>query len=287
MRIKKHYFFNMYFTTTLSLSLVLFFVGMLTLTLYTATNITSQVKESISLSVLLADKVESSEVERITHLLSLSPIAKSVQHISKEEALQEHIQSLGDNPTEFLGYNPLLASLEVKLNSTHVHNDSIAKLELLLKPFDSVERIIYPKQTIDLVNQNVTKLTFGMLIVTTLLLLISLMLIHNTIRLGVYSKRFLINTMKLVGAESKTIRAPFVQRHILLGVLAALLASLFLVGTLYYLQYNVGVILVTSTKEMVMLPAFIVAVGIVITGISSYISVSKYTRMKTDNLYYI
>lgn len=285
---RKHSFFNMYFTSAISISLVLFLMGMLISIILTTNQLTKQVKENVGLSVILKDDVDSIEVQRLMALMEVAPFVKSVQYISKEEALQEHIISLGEDPAEFLGYNPLLASLEVKLKADYAVSDSIRLIENKLQPFQGIKRIFYHKDLIDLVEQNISVVSWAFFIIVLILLVISIVLINNTIRLSIYSKRFLINTMKLVGATSWMIKRPFVRKNVWVGLIASFIAIVLLGGTSYYLWYRTGITLVPNIFELqLFLVGSIIVCGFLISFVAAYFAVGRYIRMKANDLYYI
>lgn len=288
MRKNRHNFFNMYFTTTISITLVLFLVGLVCAIFLCANSISEELKEKVSLSLVLNDSVGQPEVERISRMLTVGDYAKSVTYVSKEEALQEYITELGEDPALFLGYNPLLASLEVSLNADYAHVDSIQMIETKLRPFTGIKRVIYHQELINAIDKNVRIISWILSAFAVLMLVFSLVLINNTIRLSVYSKRFIIHTMRLVGATPWFIRAPFVRKHMLVGLIASLLALGLLFGTGYYLRQELGIAFVSvDYMSLGILAVGLIAVGLLITFFSSYWAVGKYIRLKTDDLYYI
>ncbi len=288
MRKGRHSFFNMYFTTTISITLVLFLLGLVGSILLFANVVSAELKEKVSLSLVLNDSIGQPEVERITRLLTVSPYAKSVTYVSKEDALQEYIAKLGEDPADFLGYNPLLASLEVSLNAAYAHVDSIRLIETKLKPFTGIKRFVYHQELINAIDANVRLISWLLLGLAGIMLVFSLVLINNTIRLSVYSKRFIIHTMRLVGATPWFIRAPFVKKHMLVGFIASILALGLLCALGYYLrqEFNISFVAV-DYAAMGMLSTGLLLVGLLITFFSSYMAVGRYIRLKTDELYYI
>jgi len=286
--VKKHHFLNMYITTTISISLVLFLVGFLVILGLTAHNLIKQVKESVALTVVLSDNVKPNEVQLLTSALKIASFCKEQTLITKEEALKEHIKSLGEDPSEFLGYNPLQTSIEIKLCEQYAQSDSIAKIEQKLKSYPFVDKLIYQKDVVDLLNNNIGTYSIVLAGIGLILLLISIILINNTIRIYIYSKRFLINTMKLVGATPWIIKGPIVRKNILLGMIAAIIAIAALVGTLFYCQYNLHILLVPiAIENIAIISGVVFLTGIVITLLASSIATSKFIRMKTNDLYYI
>ena len=284
----KYGIFNMYLTTTISISLVLFFIGSLILLSFAANEITDKIYNNISVSLVLNDDIDSTELVRVTELMTIAPFAKEIHYFSKDDALQEHIEELGDDPTAFLGYNPLLASIEINLQNGYTHVDSIKKIESLLRPFSGVKKLVYNKEVIDIVGQNISSIQCLLLLATSLLFAVALVLISTTIRLSIYSKRFLINTMKLVGATPWVIRSPFIRKSCYMGLLASIIAMAGICGVLYFIQIELGITSLMDNFEMLGLIFIVILfLGITMTFLFTYISVGKYIRMKTNDLYYI
>ena len=195
---------------------------------------------------------------------------------------------MGTDPKEFLGYNPFTASLEIKLNSDYANSDSIAKIEKKLKKNSNILEVKYPQELMDAINDNIKKISFVLLSLAALLTLISFALINNTIRLAIYSKRFLIHTMKLVGASWGFIRRPFLKRNIWSGIIAGLIADGILMGAAYALvSYEPELISIITPEIMLVVSASVLAFGIIITFLCAYVSINKYLRMKAGTLYYI
>ncbi|MDR3651363.1 MAG: permease-like cell division protein FtsX [Paludibacter sp.] len=277
---------NIHLTSTISMSLVLFLIGMVFLLLLVAHDTSTYVKENINLSVILEDGVGKQDVKRIENFLTESSFAKSVDYISKADALKDHIANLGENPQDFLGYNPLKASIEVKLHAAYANNDSVTEIEAKLKPFPHINRIIYQKDMVSLVNDNVKKISFILLGLAVVLLFVSIALINNTIRLSLYSNRFLINTMKLVGATPWFIRKPYLMRSMLNGLIAALISILLLGGVVYFVQYEFGISGMMFYSLNFLFVAFIVILsGVFLSAVSSYFAVGKYLRMHSNEMF--
>ena len=288
MRTTKQSFLKIHLTSTVSMSLVLFLVGLVFLLLFVARDMSTYVKENINLSIILDDQTGKQDEQRIEKFLTASPYAKSVDYISKADALKDHISSLGENPQEFLGYNPLKASVVVKLHEAYANNDSVSKIEIKLKSFSGVNRIVYQKDMVSLVNDNVKKLSFILLALAAILLFVSVALINNTIRITLYSNRFLINTMKLVGATPWFIRKPYMISSMINGLIAAALSIFLLGGVVYFVQYEFGI----SGIMMHLINLFSVALivifsGIILSAISSYFAVSKYLKMHSNDMFFI
>ena len=227
-------FFDMQFiTSSISTMLVLLLLGMVVFFVLSANNLSRYVRENISFSVLISDDMKETDALKFQKKLNEEPFVKETSYISKDQALKEQTEAMGTDPAEFLGYNPFTASIEIKLNADYAHSDSISWIEQKIMQNKKVMEINYPQDLLDAVNSNIRKISFLLLGLAALLTLISFALINNTIRLAIYSKRFLIHTMKLVGASWGFIRRPFLVRNIWIGVLAAAMADAALIGMAY------------------------------------------------------
>ena len=278
----------MYLTTTVSVALVLCLVGLECILLLSANTLITRVKENVAMTIVLNGDADSTTYRRMDAMLSVVPYTHSYQFISQEQALQEHIEYLGEDPTQFLGYNPLRDSYELHLKPVYVQPDSMEVIEQQLNNLPYVERVIYQKNMMEIMNHNLSEVTIFLLLIALILFFISEALIVNTVRLQIYSKRFLINTMSLVGATAWMIKKPFVRQNILMGFLASLLAIAILAGGIYYLNAHMGVVLFALTWQNIAFAAGVVmAVGILITLFASLLACGKYIRMKEDTMYTI
>ena len=276
-----------YFTSIISISLVLFLIGLMGLLVLNAQILSDYMKESLNLSIILKDNVKEVEVRRLQKNLDASEYVKSTEFISKDEAAEELKNELGEDFIDFLGYNPLLASIDVYLFAPYINADSIAVIESELMDYSLIKEVYYHESLIYLINENVKKISFVILIFSGLLFLIALTLINNTIRLSVYSKRFLIKTMQLVGATRSFIRKPFLAKSILHGILAAFIAILLILGVLYLAQQEL--VELWKIQDLRVLGALFLSViflGILFNLISTYFSVNKYLRMEEGDLFY-
>lgn len=223
-----------YLTTTISIALVLFLLGIIGLLTLNAQRLSVYVKENIGFTILIKDNAREAEVKRLEKLLSTSPFIKSTQYIDKETAAQDLKKELGEDFVDFLGYNPLLSCIDVKLYADYANADSLVLVEDMIMAFPQVKEILYQKNLIHLVNDNVKRISFVLAGFALLLLLVAIALINNTIRLSVYSKRFIIRTMQLVGATKGFIRKPFLLLTVLHGFVGATLAIAMLSGLIYF-----------------------------------------------------
>lgn len=278
----------MYVTTSVSITLVLFLVGLVAMVTLSAHRMIEQVKHNVTLTVVLSSDADSAQVARCGAVLSASPYCHACRYISKEEALAEHVRSLGDDPALFLGYNPLLASYEVNLTSPYMNIDSISVVEAKIARLPYVKQVIYQKDLVELLEHNVSQVTLVLIGLAAMLLLIAYVLIINTIRLHVYSHRFLINTMRLVGATPWVIKRPFVMRSLRMGCWSALLALALLAGLFYYVQYSMNIVLMPVTWiNIAIIAGVVLLTGELLTLIGSLIAVNRYIRMDAERMYTI
>lgn len=282
-------FFNMQFiTSSISTMLVLLLLGMVVFFVLSANNLSTYVRENIGLTVLVSDDMKQPEALKFQRKLNEKAYVKESQYISKEQALKEQTEAMGTDPAEFLGYNPFTASIEIKLNAVYANSDSIAWIEKEILENKKVMEVSYPQDLLDSVNRNLQKVSLFLLGLAALLTLISFALINNTIRLAIYAKRFLIHTMKLVGASWSFIRKPFLMRNLWIGVLAAVMADAVLMTMAYMLvKYEPQLVEIITAQTMLVVMLSVLAFGVLITWMCAYISINKYLRMKASTLYYI
>jgi len=287
-KVSKPIFLKTHLSSTISMSMVLFLVGLVFLLLFVAHDMSTYVKENINLSIILEDGTGAVDVQRIENYLKASPYAKTVEYISKEAALKDHITNLGENPKDFLGYNPLKASIEVTLHAQYANNESVSLVQSKLKAFGHINRVVYQKDMVSLVNDNVQKLSLILLGLAVVLLFVSIALINITIRLSLYSDRFLINTMKLVGATPWFIRRPYIGSSMLNGLVASFIAIVFLSGVVYFVQYEFGMPgSIIQPLTAIIVSAIVIVLGVTLTAVSSYFSVGRYLRMNINDMYFI
>jgi cell division transport system permease protein len=270
----------------MSLSLVLFMLGLLSLIILQARRLSDYVRENIGFSIILKEDVKESHIIEMQKRLDLEDYVKSTEYIPRERAAQELMEDLGEDFVEFLGYNPLLPTLDVRLNASYANVDSLAVIEQQLLANDDVKEVFYEKNLVHLVNENLRKIGVIMLGFSALLLLVAAALINNTIRLSVYAKRFLIRSMQLVGATQGFIRRPFVLSGILQGIYGAFVALLFLSLVLYFIRQQVPeIILLQDSLLYLSVFGFVLMAGILLSWISTYFAVRKYLKINTDSLY--
>lgn len=276
--------FDMQFVTAcISTTLVLLLLGMVLFFVFTARNLSVFVRENINFSLVLDDRMDNRDVLRLQHSLEKQPFVKEIEYISKSQALQEYIRERGVDPREFAGYNPLRASLEIRLKSAYANTDSIARIEKLLGQESNIEDVVYQQELVDAVNRNIGRISLLLLGLAALLLLISFALINNTIKLTIYAKRFLIHTMKLVGAGWGFIRRPFLLRNFWVGLFAGLLADALLWGLAGWLVTSEPrLVVVVTSRVMLLVAASVLVAGVLITTFCALLSINKYLRMKIE-----
>lgn len=275
-----------YFTTTISISLVLFLLGIIGLLMLNANRLSTYVKENLGLTVMLTDDARDAEVKKIEKSLAASAMVKSVTYLNKDDAAKQLEAELGEDFVSFIGYNPLLSSIEVKLYAEYANPEGMNIVERMIKDFPEVKEVHYQKDMVNLIHENVNKISLVLLAFSVLMLIVAITLINNTVRLMVYSKRFLIRTMQLVGATNAFIRRPFVGSSILQGIAGALIANLLLAAIIYLSARELsGVIGFENIYVVVVLFAIVFAIGIIITLISTTASVNRYLNVRTADLY--
>jgi len=276
-----------YLTLVISVSLVLFLLGVLGLVLINARELSDYFRESLSFSVMLDDGAKEADIRMLQKDLDAKPYVKSTEYVSKDEAASKMKEELGEDFINFLGDNPLPPSIDVYLYAGYTSPDSVAKIEKYVFEYPFVKEVYYQESLLFLINENVNKISIFLLVISTFLFLIALTIINNTIRLSIYSRRFIIRTMQLVGATRGFIRRPFILQSAFQGFLAALLAMCLLMGLLYLIEKEFFMMFsFESTNLLIMLGAALIILGVLINIISTYFSVNRYLSISEDKLYY-
>lgn len=289
MKQKKKRLIDIQFVTAcISTSLVLLLLGFVVLVVLSAKSLSTHVRENLELSLLLNDNVTEKEVERIVNYVNAQEYTKATHYISKEDILAEQTASMGLDPTEFLGYNPYTASIEVKLKADHANTDSIMLIKNKLMRYTQIREIAYPSELMDNVNDNIRKISFLLLVLAFALSMISFALINNTIKLTIYSQRFILHTMKLVGASWAFIRRPFLMRNLGIGIASGVLANGLIAGSIYLLlRYEPQMSYLFTWYTLGIVGGSVMLFGILITLLCAYFSINRFLRMKAGDLYYI
>jgi len=276
-----------YLTLVISVSLVLFLLGVLGMVLINARELSDYLRESLSFSIMLDDEAKEPDIRMLQKDLDAKPYVKSTEYVSKDAAAVKMKQELGEDFITFLGENPLPPTIDVYLYAGFTSPDSVAKIEKYVREYPFVKEVYVQESLLFLINENVRKISLFLLIMSTFLFLISLTIINNTIRLSIYSRRFLIRTMQLVGATRGFIRRPFIIQSAIQGLLSALIAMSLLLGLLYLIEKEFLLMFkFETTYLLLLLGGVIILIGILINIISTFFSVNRYLSISDDKLYY-
>ena len=284
---RKHRFRNSYVTAAISVSLVLCLIGMEGIVMLSADSLITRMRENLTVTAVLKQDTDSTQCAQLEAVLN-SDRCSGYRYVSEQEALDEHIRLLGEDPTAFLGYNPLSASYEIHPTELYSSPDSLAVIAAELEALPYVDQVLYPRDLADLMSSNVHQFSLVLLAVALALLLVSMVLIVNTIRLQIYAKRFLINTMTLVGATSWVTRRPFVLKNMLMGLIAGIVALVILGAMVYYVEFRMDLLLFELTgRNIALVSGLVLCSGVLITLFASLIATGRYIRMDNNTLYEI
>jgi len=285
-KVSKRKLQSSYLTTIVSISLVLFMLGLLGILVLNSKKLSDHVRENIGFSIIMNKGVKEARVMELKKNLDASDFVKYTEYITPEEAAAELQEELGEDFIGFLGYNPLLPSIDLRLNAAYANIDSLKVIEAQLLQNSDIKEVYYQESLVEMINDNVRRIGVFILFFSVLLMIVATALISNTIRLAVYSKRFMIRTMQLVGATKNFIRMPFILTGILHGLIAALIASVALVGILYFLMQEVPELVnLQDFNLFAILFAFVILAGVFITWLSNLSAVNKYLKAKPEDLY--
>jgi cell division transport system permease protein len=283
----KNRIFTSYITSTVSITLVLFLLGLLFLIILNAGSLAEYVREKIGFTVVLKEDLPETEISRLESNLQLKPWVKSVRYVDKETAAKELTKDLGVDFNGFLGFNPLSSSFEIKLRAPYTQKDSLSELERRFMEFPQVKEVFYQQNLVSVINDNVEKITVFLLIFSGLLFFVFSVLINNTIRISVYAQRFIINNMLLVGATRGFVRKPFIKRSIGLGIWGAVFSCLLLAGLMVAIKRELNFVITENDILMlVTVFAMVLTAGIFLSWLSTHISVNRFLKMKFDELFY-
>ncbi len=277
---------TIYISTVFGISMVLLMVGLLGLLLVHANNLSRYVKENIVLNIFVDEAAHEADVRQLQTQLDANPAVKQAIYVSKELAARNLQKDLGEDFVKFLGYNPLSQSLDVYLNADYANNTEITKLKALLLKNPLVKEVKYQQSLVDQMNQNLTAISLVILAFAAIFVVVSVALINNTIRLAIYSQRFLIKSMQLVGATKNFIRKPFILYGIWHGILGGLIAIIILMGTLYLANLEIpDLVILQSNVEFGIVFLLVLGLGVFISGLSTWLAVNKFLRLKIYDLY--
>ena len=276
-----------YFVSTISISLVLIVIGMLVFLLLNAKMLSDYVKQNVGFSIIVKDNTKEAEIRRLQKILDSRPFVFSSTSITKEDAAKAFKQEVGEDFEAILGANPLLPSIEIKLNPVYAHPDSLKNIEKSLERFDIIQEVYYQKSMVESINDNIRRITLLFLIITAVLVLISFTLIRNTIHLAVYSQRFLIKTMQLVGAKPFFICKPFICDSVWRGFFGGLIANVVLLGMIFFVQEKAGdVVYIIHRDVIVIMVGTVLLCGVLLSLLSAWFSVYGYLNKDMDELYF-
>ena len=275
-------------TLCISTAMVLVLLGVIVFSVQTSRNLSAWVKENLTVTVMLGDDVSVNEAKRLCRDLYHRPYARNIDYVSKEQALKEQTEAMGSDPSEFLGANPFVATLELQLKSDYANRDSLKWIVYELQKNPKVTDVAFQEDLMDNVNKNLGRMNIILLVLAALLTFVSFSLINNTVRLSVYSRRFLIHTMKLVGASWGFIRKPFMRQALAAGIIAAVLAIVVLGAGVYALYtFEPNILNIITWRELTITAVAVLLFGLIITFICSWISVNKFLKMTAGDLYRI
>ena len=284
---QKRRLISSYFSVVISIGLVLFLLGLLGLLVLNTKKVADHFKEQIAMTVYLKDTAKEVEIEQLKKSLALAEYTKSTTYVSKEEAAEAHSKEIGEEFMDFLGYNPLQNSIDLYMKADYVSPEQIDEIAEDITSKNFVDEVVYDKPLIALLNDNVKKISFWVLVISGVFTFIAVLLINSSIRLAVYSKRFIIKTMQMVGATKTFIRSPFIWQSVKLGIIGAVLALIGMGIVLYYLNSSFPELeLLSDVKLLVALFAGILMMGIFITWASTFFATSRFLNLRTDELYY-
>lgn len=274
--------------TTISITLVLFLLGLTILLGFTGKGLASYFKENMGISIELTGNMTDEAIKKTKARIEAIPYVKTVAYISKEEVKDQLLKDLGGDPEEVLGYDPSRSYFDVFIKSEYVNSDSLKKVEASLKDFNLTKGFSINENDIDAANKTISKVGTILLVLAVILIVISFTLIRNTIQLNIYSKRFLINTMRLVGATNSFIRGPFVRSSVMSGILAAIIANIAITGVVFYFTREYPELTgIVQQYELYVVYGLVIAMGMLITSVATASAVNRYLRMKTNKLYHI
>ena len=284
---QKRKLISSYFSVVLSIALVLFLLGILGLLVLNTKKMADRSKEQITISIFLKENAKEIEVEQLKKTLAMSEYTKSATYVSKEKAAAQHSEDIGEDFVDYLGYNPLKNSIDVKLKANFVTEEKVTEIAEILSEKSYVDEVSYDKVLVGMVAESVEKISFWILTASAIFTLIAVLLINSSIRLSIYSKRFIIKTMQMVGATKTFIRRPFIWQNIKLGMLGAILALLAIGGVLYYVNNNFQDLgLLDEPYIIITLLLGVFLLGILISLISTYFATQRFLNLRTDELYY-
>ena len=280
---QKRRLLSTYFSVVVSISLVLFLVGLLGLLLLNSKKVADHFKEQIAFTIYINDTAKPIEIKQLQKSLALRQETKTTRFVSKEEAAETHAKEIGEDFMEFLGYNPLLSSIDVYFNASYVSPAFLSELQKTFEDKVYISEVLYDEPLVEILDENIKRITQWILILSAVFILVAILLINSSIRLSIYSKRMIIKTMQLVGATKSFIRKPFIWKHLQLGILGSLIALGALSGVLYELNQRFPELnLISNPLEPALIFSSILAMGVLITGLSTFFATQRFLNLTTE-----
>ena len=278
----------LFITACISTSLVLLLIGIVALLLLTANDLSRHLKQEMTVEVILKESITDTQLSTLRRGIEASPYCAVCSYISKDDALKDMTKAMGTDPSQFLEYNPFYASLIIRLEADYASNDSIKVIEKKIAAQDGVREVTWQKDLLDIINSNIRKVAGLLLILAMILSLVSFTLINNTIKLTIYAQRFVLYSMKLVGAKWSFIRKPFIRRNLWIGFTSAVLTCIIIwYGLKIGLKYEPWLIMLAEPRIIIPVFAMVTLIGLLITGICALHSVNRFLRMKSGELHYV
>ena len=278
----------LFITACISTSLVLLLIGIVTLLLLTASDLSRHLRQEMTVEVILKESITDTQLSSLRRSIEAAPYCTVCSYISKDEALKEMTKAMGTDPSQFLEYNPFYASLNIRLEADYACSDSLKVIEKKIAAKEGVREVSWQKDLLDVINSNIHKVAGILLILAVILSLVSFTLINNTIKLTIYAQRFILYSMKLVGAKWSFIRRPFIRRNLWIGLASALLTCLMIwYGLQLGLKYEPWLIMLAEPRILIPVFGVVTLIGLLITGICALHSVNRFLRMKSGELHYV
>ncbi len=278
----------LFITACISTSLVLLLIGIVTLLLLTANDLSRHLRQEMTVEVILKESITDTQLSSLRRSIEAAPYCAVCSYISKDEALKEMTKAMGTDPSQFLEYNPFYASLNIRLEADYACSDSLKVIEKKIAAKEGVREVSWQKDLLDVINSNIHKVAGILLILAVILSLVSFTLINNTIKLTIYAQRFILYSMKLVGAKWSFIRRPFIRRNLWIGLASALLTCLMIwYGLQLGLKYEPWLIMLAEPRILIPVFGVVTLIGLLITGICALHSVNRFLRMKSGELHYV
>jgi len=278
----------LFITACISTSLVLLLIGIVALLLLTANDLSRHLKQEMTVEVILKESITETQLSTIRRDIEASPYCAVCSYISKDDALKDMTKAMGTDPSQFLEYNPFYASLNIRLEADYANNDSLKVIEKKIATQEGVRQVTWQKDLLDIINSNIRKVAGLLLILATILSLVSFTLINNTIKLTIYAQRFVLYSMKLVGAKWSFIRKPFISHNLWIGFVSAVLTCIIIwYGLKIGLKYEPWLVILVEPRIIIPVFAVVTIIGLLITGICALHSVNRFLRMKSGELHYV